>query len=170
MSKTKIMLSVEAEACPYWDEEKGIAKHTCRGCEKPDNHSSIMVEGKRYCMLDVDVAGKICASAEKNEINKEYINREHVLDCLRHKERPGYRDIDGDYVEGNYDISAYAAIARIEPVAVRALGCSVWELKGHQWECQNCGCRINRVHPLKGNIWNYHFCPNCGREMDVIKV
>ena len=36
-----------------------------------------------------------------------------------------------------------------------------WILKNHLYECDNCGCRINRF-PFKGNIWNYNFCPNCG--------
>lgn len=40
-----------------------------------------------------------------------------------------------------------------------------WVLKGHLWECDQCGCRINRAKPLKGNIWNYHYCPNCGAKM-----
>lgn len=40
-----------------------------------------------------------------------------------------------------------------------------WKLKGHLWECDNCGCRINRANPLKGNIWNYYYCPNCGADM-----
>ena len=40
-----------------------------------------------------------------------------------------------------------------------------WMLKGHLWECDRCGCRINRAKPLKGNIWNYNFCPNCGADM-----
>lgn len=40
-----------------------------------------------------------------------------------------------------------------------------WVLKEHLWECDQCGCRINRANPLKGNIWNYNFCPNCGVKM-----
>ena len=63
MRKTKIMLSVEAEACPYWDEERGVEKHVCGGCIDPDNHYSVMVEGKKYCLLDFDIAGEICRQA-----------------------------------------------------------------------------------------------------------
>ena len=34
------------------------------------------------------------------------------------------------------------------------------------WECSECGCKVNRSNPLKGNIWNYYYCPNCGARMD----
>lgn len=30
-----------------------------------------------------------------------------------------------------------------------------------------CGCKVNRANPLKGNIWNYYYCPNCGARMDA---
>jgi len=40
-----------------------------------------------------------------------------------------------------------------------------WVLKGHLWECDQCGCRVNRKNPLKGNLWNYNFCPNCGADV-----
>lgn len=33
------------------------------------------------------------------------------------------------------------------------------------WKCSECGCKVNRVNPLKGNIWNYYYCPNCGADM-----
>ena len=39
-----------------------------------------------------------------------------------------------------------------------------WILKDHMFECDKCGCRINR-YPFKGNIWNYYYCPNCGAYM-----
>lgn len=34
------------------------------------------------------------------------------------------------------------------------------------WKCSECGCKINRRSPLKGNIWNYYYCPNCGAKME----
>ena len=37
------------------------------------------------------------------------------------------------------------------------------------WKCSECGCKINRRYPLKGNIWNYYYCPNCGAKMDERK-
>lgn len=34
------------------------------------------------------------------------------------------------------------------------------------WKCNVCGCKVNRSNPLKGNIWNYYYCPNCGAKME----
>lgn len=34
------------------------------------------------------------------------------------------------------------------------------------WKCSECGCKVNRANPLKGNIWNYNYCPNCGAKME----
>lgn len=59
-NKTKIMLSVEAEMCPYWDTENNRPKHTCHDCAEPDNHLSVMIEGVRYCLLDFDLEGELC--------------------------------------------------------------------------------------------------------------
>jgi hypothetical protein len=59
-NKTKIMLSVEAEMCPYWDTESNRPTHTCYECAEPDNHLSVMIDGERYCLLEFDLAGKIC--------------------------------------------------------------------------------------------------------------
>ncbi len=35
------------------------------------------------------------------------------------------------------------------------------------WKCGECGCKVNRANPLKGNIWNYNYCPNCGAKMEA---
>lgn len=59
-------------------------------------------------------------------------------------------------------------VAEAVDMAIEALSepkTGEWVLKGHLWECDQCGCRINRAKPLKGNIWNYHYCPNCGTRM-----
>ena len=43
-----------------------------------------------------------------------------------------------------------------------------WTRENHygMWKCSDCGCRVRRANPLKGNIWNYYYCPNCGAKMD----
>ena len=58
MNKAKIILSVEAERCPYWDAENNRPTHTCHSCAEPDNHLSVMIEGVRYCLLDFDLEGE----------------------------------------------------------------------------------------------------------------
>lgn len=59
-TKTKIILSVETEMCTYWDTKSNRPTHTCHGCAEPDNHLSVMIDGKRYCLLNFDIAGEIC--------------------------------------------------------------------------------------------------------------
>ncbi len=41
-----------------------------------------------------------------------------------------------------------------------------WVLKDLRWECNQCGCRIRRENPFRGNLWNYYYCPNCGAKME----
>lgn len=44
-----------------------------------------------------------------------------------------------------------------------------WERRGYAlWTCNLCGCRVARSNPLKGSIWNYNYCPNCGAKMDEV--
>lgn len=40
-----------------------------------------------------------------------------------------------------------------------------WIPKDNRWQCDQCGCMIRRYDPLKGNVWNYNYCPNCGARM-----
>lgn len=60
MNKAKIILSAEAERCPYWDTESNRPTHTCNGCAEPDNPLNAMIDGVRYCLLDIDITGEIC--------------------------------------------------------------------------------------------------------------
>ena len=60
MNKAKIILSAEAGRCPYWDTESNRPTHTCNGCAEPDNPLNVMIDGVRYCLLDIDITGEIC--------------------------------------------------------------------------------------------------------------
>lgn len=82
---TKIMLSVEAERCPYWDAENNRPTHTCNSCAEPDNHLNVMIDGVRYCLLDIDIAGEICREnvPDTNVGTIEYIRRKDASDWLK---------------------------------------------------------------------------------------
>ena len=71
------------------------------------------------------------------------------------------RDQYGCPISDAYFALDKAITALLQPKRIKGR----WMLKGHLWECDRCGCRINRANPLKGNIWNYNFCPNCGADM-----
>ena len=36
-----------------------------------------------------------------------------------------------------------------------------------EWECDKCGCIVSNSY----DPWNYwHFCPNCGAKMTIVKI
>ena len=47
---------------------------------------------------------------ESGDLANDCISRQAVLDAMRDNYRDGGRDIDGDYVEGNYSEKLYDAI------------------------------------------------------------
>lgn len=87
------------------------------------------------------------------------------------------RLIDKDYaVDTAWSIDAYHGSARevcemledapeVEAEPVRH---GKWARENNYgiWKCSECGCKVNRSNPLKGNIWNYYYCPNCGAKME----
>lgn len=75
-----------------------------------------------------------------------------------------------DYDTGYFDglNSAVAMLNKAKTVDAEPVRHGKWtrENKYGTWECNVCGCKVNRANPLKGNIWNYYYCPNCGARMD----
>lgn len=86
MTKAKIILSAEAGRCPYWDTESNRPTHTCNGCAEPDNPLNAMIDGVRYCLLDIDITGEICRKnvPDTNVGNVEYIRKRDAVDAVRH--------------------------------------------------------------------------------------
>lgn len=75
----KIQLEVQAEKCPYWNYENQTCRHTCKGCEELPKGNTIetiqcgvMIDGNRYCMLDVDIYGEILKSVIDEKVCKEF--------------------------------------------------------------------------------------------------
>lgn len=87
-------------------------------------------------------------------LNKEpcedCISRQAVFDAMRKNHRSRGRDIDGDYVEGNYSEHLHDDIASLPPVTPQP--------KMGRWihnKCDKCGASRP---PLFDN-----YCPNCGQ-------
>ena len=59
-------------------------------------------------------------------------------------------------------------LKRLPTVEAEPVRHGKWTRENHygMWKCSECGCRVRRANPLKGNIWNYYYCPNCGAKMD----
>ena len=92
-------------------------------------------------------------------MSDDSVSRQAVIDLVEELETQRLKgDIDLLYAPM---IKGVRALPSAEPQRIKER----WMLKGHLWECDRCGCRINRANPLKGNIWNYNFCPNCGADM-----
>ena len=99
------------------------------------------------------------SEACKKYSNNDFISRQLAIDM-----------IDDLYVGKmpftvTYDSinSAFKALIRMLPSAQSKRG--KWTLKSYRWECDQCGCLVRRENPLKGNEWNYNYCPNCGADM-----
>ena len=93
-NKTKIMLSVEAGICPYWDTKSNRPTHTCHNCAEPDDHLSVMIEGVRYCLLDIDIMGEIGQRRSKETAEKNANSRDQGTGC--NTEYPTGECSDGD--------------------------------------------------------------------------
>lgn len=87
------------------------------------------------------------------------IDRDEVLKILRRKCSEGFRDIDGDWVEGSINKSA---INEVKNLTVHNNS----GLKGHWIICSDGYypyCSECREEPKGGNMTD--FCPNCGADM-----
>ena len=55
----KLLIEADVAMCPYWDADSKQAKHICRGCERDSSTSRVMVDGDKYCLLDVSIVNAI---------------------------------------------------------------------------------------------------------------
>jgi hypothetical protein len=102
-----------------------------------------------------------CGNHSGYEPIGDLISRQDAIDALG-EEPEIWNDTEEEWAYRNAwveHISALKSLPSAEPKTGK------WVLKEHLWECDQCGCRINRANPLKGNVWNYNFCHNCGARM-----
>ena len=102
------------------------------------------------------------AKAPKQEPCDVTLSRQDVLAALRNNYREGGRDIDGDYIEGNYSKKLYDTIISLPPVTPQPIIAN-WifdECKEHGY-CSHCG--YGSVDLADGKPHNY--CTNCGCKM-----
>ena len=104
---------------------------------------------------------------KSQESCEDAISRQAVLDAMRKNHRPGGRDIDGDYIEGDYREHLYDDVMSIPPVTLHSKSgyckdCKWWKdsdgvyRRGVHAESQ---CPINRKEVLEGNGYCYMFNP-----------
>lgn len=95
------------------------------------------------------------------------IDRQAAINEIEHHIRTAeqpYQLTDADRIMNHAFEIAASCIYNL-PSAQPERKTGKWILKDHMFECDKCGCRINR-YPFKGNIWNYYYCPNCGAKME----
>ena len=96
---------------------------------------------------------------------EDAIGRQAVLDVMRKNHRSGGRDIDGDYVEGDYRECLYDDIISIPSINSQPkTGNWVYKIYGgfHEqgdWYCSHCDYQFNY-----GN-GHAEYCPKCGFKM-----
>lgn len=104
---------------------------------------------------------------ERNDV----ISRAAVLDAMRKNHRSGGRDIDGDYVEGNYSEHLYDDIVSLPPVTpqpkigrwIKSTGCDDID---HFYVCSECGRYIKLNCGAK--LSDYPYC-HCGVKMQEVE-
>ena len=103
--------------------------------------------------------------ALEQEPCEDAISRQAVIVAMRKNYRNSGRDIDGDYVEGNYSEKLYDVIISL-PSAAPQPKTSHWVYKIYgsfheqgDWYCSHCDYQFN----YGGG--HAEFCPKCGYKM-----
>lgn len=95
----------------------------------------------------------------KQEPCDNAISRQAVIDAMRKNHRSGGRDIDGDYIEGDYRECLYDDIISLPPVTPQESKMGHWIMGKYKDTCNKCRCTYPK------NIGFKNFCPNCGAKM-----
>lgn len=99
---------------------------------------------------------------------EDAISRQTVVDAMQNNHRDSGRDINGNYVEGNYNEKLYDVIISLPPVKPQQkIGHWIYDYTsadGHKtYHCSKCGCYLKPKHsePLNSFKW----CSLCGARM-----
>lgn len=101
------------------------------------------------------------------------IDRQAVLDAMRKNHRSGGRDIDGDYIEGDYSECLYDDIIALSPVTPQSkTGRWIKHDTGHSiyYDCSLCSCVAPCTETADKILWKLsNFCPDCGSRLQEVE-
>ena len=116
----------------------------------------------QYMELKLEELEKRIEALEQEPCD-DAISRQAVLAAMRKNHRSGGRDIDGDYIEGDYKESLYDDIislpsATSQPKTGRWISLDDFRGKYNEngFMCSECG---------EHSDFEENFCPNCGCRM-----
>lgn len=124
----------QIKACEVWARYIGVEPHG----KVYEEHKLILELLEQEPTQNLIIDWNNCHTSEqldsiattKNDLGVDCISKQAVLVAMRNNHRDGGRDIDGDYIEGNYSEKLYDAITSLPPATPqepRCKECKWWK-------------------------------------------